>query len=228
MVFNDGDFLKIEYTARRTSDKSVVLTTVEKIAKEEKVYDKDTKYAPQLVVVGKNSIIAGVDRAVKGMAVNESKTIEVEPGDGFGERREDLVSVMHLSDFREKDIDPRPGMQINLDGTIATVKSVNSGRVVVDANHPLAGERLLYDVKVVRKLENDSDKLVALSETYSLKAENTTIDKQTAKVAFGAAVKKDADYFINKSALVDAVFRYFDGVSKVVVDEEYERQKEKD
>src|SRR5271157_5833621 len=164
MSFKEGDFVRIEYTAKRTTDNSLVYTTIEKVAKDADVFNSETKYGPQLIVVGKNNAIKGVENAVKGMAVGETKKIEIEPKDAFGERDESLVNVMRLSDFRDREMDPQPGMQVNIDGTIATVKSVNSGRVVVDLNHPLAGEKLLYEIKVLDKVDSEADRVKAVAD----------------------------------------------------------------
>lgn len=227
MSFNDGDFVKVEYTARRVSDNSLVFTTVEKIARDENAYNNETKYGPQLIVLGKQSALRGVENAVRGMSVGESKKATLTPADAFGDRNEQLVNVMRMSEFREKDINPYPGMQVNIDGSIATVKSVNSGRVVVDLNHPLAGETLLYDIKVVEKLENDQDKVKALAEHYSLKPDSVAVNAGVARVAFGEKVEKNTDYLVNKSAFAEGLLKYLDKVQKVVFEEEYVRKDEK-
>ena len=227
MGFNDGDFVKVEYTARRASDNSLVYTTVEKVAKDEKIYSEETRYGPQLIVLGKQSALKGVEDAVKGMSVGEEKKVEISPSDAFGERDEQMVNVMRVSDFREKDINPYPGMQVNLDGAIATVKSVNSGRVVVDLNHPLAGEKLLYQIKVVEKLDSDADKVKALAEFYSLKPDSVLVEAGTAKVSFGEKVEKNETYLVNKAAFAQAALRYMDKLKKITFQEEYARS-EKD
>ena len=227
MPFSNGDFVTIDYTARRASDKSVVYTTAEKLAKDEGVFEERTRYAPQLVVVGKNNAIKGVEDAVKGMAAAQAKTIEIEPKDAFGERNEDLVRVMKFSDFREREINPIPGMRVNIDGTTVTIKSVNSGRVVVDANHPLAGERLVYEITVVKKLESEKEKVDAIAEMYSLKPSIQPHEKSSIKIGFGADINKDADYFINKSAMVSAIFRYMEDVKDIAVEEQYRRDEKK-
>jgi FKBP-type peptidyl-prolyl cis-trans isomerase 2 len=227
MSFNDGDFVKVEYTARRSSDNSLVFTTVEKTAKDENAYNAETKYGPQLVVLGKHSALKGVENTVKGMGVGESKKVTLTPADAFGERNEQLVNVMRMSEFREKDINPYPGMQVNIDGNIATVKSVNSGRVVVDMNHPLAGETLLYDIKVTEKLEADADKVKALAEHYSLKPNAVSVSSGIVNVKFDDKVEKNTDYLVNKSALAEGILQYMDGVKKVVFEEEYSRKEEK-
>lgn len=225
MSFGEGDFIRIDYTARHASDNTLVYTTIEKVAKDGNIYSKESKYVPQLVVIGKGTVVKGVDKELRSMNVNDSKKIEVEPADGFGERKEDLVSVMHLADFRKRDMDPQPGMQVDIDGVIATVKSVNSGRVVVDANHPLAGEKLLYEVKVVEKIDGENKKAEALAELYNLKPDSIEHSGKTLKVTFGESIEKNADYLLNKSAFVQAIFAYMPDVEKVNASEEYARKK---
>lgn len=225
MSFKDGDFVEIDYSARRTSDNSLVYTTMESVAKKGEIFSENTRYSPQLVVVGKKSVIKGVDDAVKGMSIGDEKKFEIEPSNAFGDRRDDLVTVMSIADFRSRDIDPVPGMQVNIDGMIVTVKSVNSGRVVVDANHPLAGEKLTYEIKVVKRLEKEEDKLKSVADYYTLKTSGASLSDKVAKVVFDSSVKKDSQFFVDKMAFVEAVFKYFDNVEKVVVDEEYAREK---
>ena len=226
MSFNEGDFVKVDYTARRASDGTLVYTTSEKIAKDENVYNAESRYGPQLIVLGQHNAVKGVEDAVRGMSVGLEKKVEVEPREGFGERDEGLVNVMHLSDFKKKDVYPEPGMQVNIDGTIAIVKSVSSGRVVVDMNHPLAGEKLVYDIKVVAKIDSDNDKVRALAEHYSLKPDSVSVSEGKVKIEFGEKVEKNTDYLVNKAALAEAVFRYMPNIAKVAFEEEYARSGE--
>jgi len=228
MPFTNGDFVIIDYTARRASDKSLVYTTMEKTAKDEEVFDSESKYGPQLVVIGKNNAIKGVEEAVKTMSVSQQKTVEIDPNDAFGERNEDLVRVMKLSDFMERDINPVPGMRVNIDGTAVTVKSVNSARVVIDANHPLAGEKLVYDITVVKKLDSEKEKIDSIADMYSLKPDQAHGEKSAVKLVFGEKVNKDADYFINKSATVSAIFRFMEEIKEVSVEEKYTREEKKE
>ncbi len=227
MSFNDGDFVKVDYTARRASDNTIVYTTVEKAAKADDVYNAEGRYGPQLIVLGQNNAVRGVEEAVKTMSVGESKKVEVSPKDGFGERDEGLVNVMHLADFKKKDIYPEPGMQVNIDGTIALVKSVSSGRVVVDMNHPLAGERLVYDITIVGKVDSDSDKVKALAQHYSLSPDSASFADGKARLSFGDKIEKNTDYLVNKAALAEAILRYMPNASKVVFEEEYSRSEPK-
>jgi FKBP-type peptidyl-prolyl cis-trans isomerase SlyD len=161
------------------------------------------------------------------MNVNEEKNIELAPADAYGERNPQLVRIMPAAEFKKRDIDPMPGMRINLDGIAATVKTVNSGRVVIDANHPLAGEKLRCRIKIVAKVDSDKDKISALSEMLNLSPKSVEVNDGSAKIVFDEKTKKDADFMVSKSALVDAVFKYLDKINHVSVDELYSKEAEK-
>ena len=148
------------------------------------------------------------------------------PADAFGDRHDDLVKVMPLSAFRAREIEPYVGMHVNIDGTSVTVKSVNSGRVVVDGNHPYAGRSIIYEVKIVKNITSENEKIEALGKAYGVKPTSTAVKGDTAEVSFDGNVKKDSDYFINKARMLALVFSNLKGVEKVLVHEEYLRPKE--
>lgn len=227
MGFSDGDFVKIEYSLWREADGQLMRTTDKKLAQEKGIYNEEARYAPQLIIIGKDNALKALWNAIKGMNVGESRKLELEPKDAFGVRDQSLVRVMPVADFRKKEIEPVPGMQIDIDGTIATIMSVNSGRVMVDANNPLAGEKVRYELKVVAKLDKDDEKIKAIAETYALEPDKVEVKEGHAKVVFGPKTKMSADYFVNKTYLVGAMLEYMADVKKVVVEEEYERSEEK-
>ncbi len=227
MAFKDGDFVEIEYTAWRAADNSIAFTTDKKKAEESGIYNENARYGPQLVVIGKGNTIKGLDKAIKEMNVNEVKKVELNPEEAFGERNPDLVRVMSLSDFRSRDIEPYPGMQLEIDGYIATVKSINSGRVLVDLNHPLAGERLIYEIKVDKLIQNDKEKVEALAKSNNIEPKEVAINGNSVKISVGSSVKKDAEYFVNKENLVNEIMRYIGNISKVIIEEEYEKGQNK-
>ncbi len=227
MAFKDGDFVKVEYSAWRMVDGSLVYTTDEKKAQDADIFDKDTRYGPQLVVIGKGMLIKSLEDAIRGMGLNETKTLELEPRDAFGERSQELVRVISIADFRKRDIEPYPGLRIDIDGLSATVKSVNSGRVLVDANHPLAGEKVRYEIKVVSQLSSEEDKVRSFAEMYKLAPAKIEIEGKTATLVFGTEIKKDANFLVNKSQAVSSILAYMEEIEKVVAKEEYEREKGK-
>ncbi|MCL5238967.1 MAG: peptidylprolyl isomerase [Candidatus Marsarchaeota archaeon] len=215
----------MDYSAWRVADNKLIYTTMKKVAEDAGEVDEHEKYVPQLLVVGKGNAIKGVENAVRGMNLNETKKVEISPADAFGDRDASLVKVMSTADFRKRDIDPQSGMQLDIDGTTATIKSVNSGRVVVDSNHPLAGEKLLYEIKVLEKVEKDEEKVKAVAAVYDLVPDSVSISGGNVKILFGDRVEKDSRYLINKSDFVNALMRYMDKIEKLSVEEEFVRSK---
>ncbi len=226
MVFKDGDFLEVEYSAWTAADNGLISTTDEKKAQDASIYDEHVHYGPVLVVLGSGGIIKGLDRILHSMSINETKKEEFRPEDAFGERKPDLVRVMPISEFKKRDIDPYPGLQVNIDNATAIVKSVNSGRVTVDLNHQYAGQEIIYEVKIVKQLESEREKVAALGRTYGVEPSNVDAKERTLSIGFNNEVKKDANYFVGKANLVASAFTYFEDIEKVEVEEEYLRPKE--
>ncbi|RLG20115.1 peptidylprolyl isomerase, partial [Candidatus Micrarchaeota archaeon] len=92
----EGDWVLIDYTGRRASDNSVVETTSEEVAKKEGVYNEKMIYRPNLVVLGKQTTLKGIEEALMGMKVGESKQLELRPEKAFGSRDPSLTRVMSV------------------------------------------------------------------------------------------------------------------------------------
>lgn len=225
MGFEDNDFIEIEYDAWDAGSNTLIATTSESRAKENNIYDSKAKYGKVLVVVGSNGIIKGLDREIRDMSVGEKEKFDFKPIDAFGERNEDLVKVMPLSEFKARDINPYPGMTVELDNITAVVRSVNSGRVVVDANNPYAGKDISYEVKVVGQVSSDEEKVRALGRTYGAEPSNVALNGNALSISYGKDVNKNADYFVGKTSLIATVFNYIGNVENVKVEEEYMKPK---
>ena len=66
---------------------------------------------------------------------------------------------MPSSQFKAQNINPFPGLQLNIDGALATVRSVSGGRIVMDFNHPFAGKDVIYKFKILRLVTDPVDKI---------------------------------------------------------------------
>ena len=122
----------------------------------------ETKDSP--VVIGAGYIIKGVAEALEGMNVGDKKEIEVTPDKGFGERSMSNIKIIPESEFKKHGQKPYPGMFITADNLRGRVMSVSSGRVRVDFNHPLAGKEVKYKININKKIENDNEKIKAMSK----------------------------------------------------------------
>ena len=124
------------------------------------VVDSNKGQAPLEFIAGKGQIIPGLEKEVEQMNAGEEKTISVPAVEAYGEYNEEMIQEVPRDQF--EGIDLQKGMTLygqTPDGqTIAvTVKEFDDNKVIVDYNHPLAGEDLTFDVKVVSKREATTD-----------------------------------------------------------------------
>ena len=160
----DGEFVEIEYTGRIKSNNLVFDTTDEKIAKEERIHRPNAKYGSRVICIGQGHVIKGLDDQLKGTEIGKEYTFEIDMKNAFGKKDSKLMRTVSMSIFKKQDMNPFPGLQINADGRIGTVRSVTGGRVVVDFNHPLAGRDLIYFVKLIKKIEDKKKQVESLLE----------------------------------------------------------------
>lgn len=116
-------------------------------------FDSSEGREPLEFEVGSGQVIPGFDKAVEGMAVGDSKSVRLEPGDAYGPRHEQLVQEVERSVLPD-DLNPVTGMALQSSSpeghvTQFTVTAVTDETVTVDANHPLAGQALSFDIELV-------------------------------------------------------------------------------
>ena len=137
-----GDTVQVQYTGK-LSDGTVFDTSVGKDPLEFKL--------------GSGQIIAGFDKAVTGMHVGDKKTVTIPAADAYGARRPDLVVEVPMSQL-PGDIKPQVGMQLEStqkDGStlVVTITRVTDNTsVTIDANHPLAGQDLTFEIELLKIL----------------------------------------------------------------------------
>ncbi|MEN8188292.1 MAG: peptidylprolyl isomerase [Thermodesulfobacteriota bacterium] len=140
-VVKENDQITISYTGKL--DNGTVFTTV-------------TDKQPQTIVVGNHDVPPTVEKALIGLAPGQSVKVRVEPDEGYGPRRKDLLHTLSQKTFSAK-IEPKVGMILSLnidkDGedhqVPATVVEVKGDLITVDYNHPLAGHNLTYELTVL-------------------------------------------------------------------------------
>ena len=116
-------------------------------------FDSSRKREPIEVTVGSGSLIPGFEKGIVGMQIGDKKTITVQPDDAYGERNHGLVVEIDKKDF-PSDITPEVGMPLQVkqsDDNIINVMitEITEGSVIIDANHPLAGKPLVFDIELV-------------------------------------------------------------------------------
>ena len=133
-----GDEVKVNYTGRLDDGT---------------VFDTSEGREPLVFTVGSGQVIGGFDSAVDGMVVGDSKTITIPCDEAYGPYREDMVLNVPREQFPEG-LDPQVGQQLQMGQSeentlIVAVTAVDDASITLDANHPLAGKDLTFEVELV-------------------------------------------------------------------------------
>jgi peptidylprolyl isomerase len=142
----EGDRVKVHYTGRL--DDGTVFDSSE--CSED---DCGCDHGPMEFVIGGGQVIPGFDKGVLGLEIGESKTIHIPVDEAYGERIEEMVATVPRADL-PPELTPEVGQQLEVtqeDGQVfqVLITEVDADSITIDANHPLAGQALNFDVKLV-------------------------------------------------------------------------------
>ncbi|MET6995836.1 FKBP-type peptidyl-prolyl cis-trans isomerase [Chitinophaga defluvii] len=134
----NGDTVKVHYHGRLTNG-----TT----------FDSSEGRPPLEFQVGAGMVIKGFDNGVVDMKVGEKKTLNIPVDQAYGPKNEELIMDFPKGNI-PADLNPEVGMELqmsNPEGQVFPVKvaAIGSEFITLDANHPLAGEALVFDIELV-------------------------------------------------------------------------------
>jgi FKBP-type peptidyl-prolyl cis-trans isomerase 2 len=134
----DGDTVKVHYTGT---------------LKDGSVFDTSAEREPLEFKLGEGQLIPGFEKAVIGMEEGDSTTVDIPVEEAYGEAREDLI-INVPKDQLPDDVEPEVGMQLQVnqpDGQPVPVRvaEISDDELTLDANHPLAGKDLSFEIEVV-------------------------------------------------------------------------------
>jgi FKBP-type peptidyl-prolyl cis-trans isomerase 2 len=133
-----GDTVKVHYHGRLTDG-----TT----------FDSSSGREPLEFQVGSGQVIKGFDEGVSGMEVGQKKTIQIAVDDAYGQKEESMIVEFPRTNF-PPELSPEIGMSLNMtngSGQVipVTIVDIKEDSVTLDANHPLAGQDLIFDIELV-------------------------------------------------------------------------------
>ena len=203
-MIKKNDFVEIEYTGKIKDEDIVFDTTDETLAKEEGIHGQRTKYGPVVICVGQSQLISGLDKDLVGKEVGQEYSVEIKPEDAFGKKSAKLFQLISMAKFKDQDVVPQPGLQINVDDAVGIIKTVSGGRVYVDFNHPIAGRIVTYKYKVNKMIDDDAEKIKGyLSVTLGFETKVSVADGK-ATIEFATEFPKEVKEELTKK-LTDIV-----------------------
>lgn len=183
MKTKKSDFVELDFVAKIKGDGIFDTTNYELALKEGLIRKEDTtakdRLKPLKVCIGEGMVVKGLDKELEDKELNKDYSIELTPENSFGKRIPNLIRTFPLNSFKSM---PQQGMLVNVDGNIARVISVNSGRVTLDFNNPLAGKDIVYDIKIKRIIEDKKEKVETLLEGYGIEIKSLNISENKGKI----------------------------------------------
>jgi peptidylprolyl isomerase len=126
--------------------------------KDGKIYDSTKNKEPLEITIGQGKFIRGLEEAIIGMTPGEKKKLDLPPERAFGPYKEGLTIKVDKKSIPPQ-IDPKIGMELEMsrgegEKTRVRITEMNNTTVTVDANHPLAGEKLVFDIELLEIINN--------------------------------------------------------------------------
>ncbi len=155
------EFIEIKYTGKANG---IIFDS--NIEEDLKKLNPDFKPQKTIISVGHEMVVKGLDNILQGKEIGKEYEITLKPKEAFGERDRNLIKTIPLKAFVEQNFNPKPGMVITLDNVLVKIIAVSGARVVTDFNSPLAGKEINYKFIIIRKIEDEKEKVTTLFEFF--------------------------------------------------------------
>jgi len=182
-----NEFVELEFLGRIKDTGEVFDTNIKKEA--EKI-NLQLEIKPLIVSISQGMLVKGFDKSLEDKEIGKEYKIAISPEEAFGTRNSQLIKIIPSRVFKEKNLNPIPGMMLNFDGMLAKIITISGGRVIVDFNNPLAGKELEYEFTIKKKIQDNNEKINALQDFFFKKRFSFSIKDK--KILF----EKSAEPFI--------------------------------
>lgn len=228
MSIEKGDFIVVNYVGRVKETGEVFDTTVEEVAREERLFKEGEIYEPKLVVAGEGWVLTALDESLLDFEVGKTSSVEIPPEKAFGPRDPEKVRLVSLRRLTARGITPKLGMRLEVNGKLATVRTMGSGRVQLDFNPPLAGKTLVYEVTIEKKLETKAERISALIHRRIPAVDVEKFDLKRRKSSAIITMPEEAFYVeglqLAKRGIATDIQRFFPEITLVKFIEVFKRR----
>jgi FKBP-type peptidyl-prolyl cis-trans isomerase 2 len=193
MALQKKDFIEIEFTGR-IKDGEVFDSNIKEDLKK---LNPDANPQPLIFCLGEGMFLKGIDDFLIDKEIGKYN-IELPSERAFGVRLSQLVQMIPMKIFASQKLNPRPGMAFNFDGRMAKVLAVSGGRIMVDFNHPLAGKNVIYEINVIKKIEDLNEKIKSLISFLFRRELNFSVENNKIILEVEKEMSKFAELFKEK------------------------------
>ncbi len=157
MKAKKGDFVEVVYTGK-LDDGHIFDLNDQEVAEKEGL-DKNSLAPKTIACLGERDLVPGLDEFLIDKEIGKKLEVDLNAEEAFGKKEAGLIQMIPMGKFKEQNINPVPGLRLNIDNMVGTVRVVSGGRVMVDFNHPLAGRNVHYDVIMKREVTDMKEKV---------------------------------------------------------------------
>lgn len=159
MALQKKDFIEIEFTGKIKNGE----VFDSNIKKDLETLNPKANPKPIVISLGEGMFLKAVDDFLIGKEIGKYQ-IELTPDRAFGPRISKFIQTIPMKIFRSQNLNPFPGAVFNFDGRVAKILAVSGGRVIADFNHPLAGKDVVYEINILKKIDNLNEKIKSFIE----------------------------------------------------------------
>jgi peptidylprolyl isomerase len=175
----EGDFVLLKITSRTQKGK-IFRVSSEEDAKKAGIYEEEKAkqgyYTPEFVIVGKPGFLnEGLTETMKDMEFFVKKSVRIPPQKAFGKRDPQKIERIGIAKFRKlnEGKNPEYGQEFtNKKGQRGTVINITQGKVIIDYNHPLAGQTIDYNLEIIDRIETFDEKIEYFMLSKGIPKEN--------------------------------------------------------
>lgn len=220
MKVEKGSFILVNYTAWiLNGEEKVIDTTLEEVARENNIFRDNVVYEPELVIVGEGFLLKPVEEALIGLEEGGKKEIVLEPEQAFGVKDPKNIKIFSARELTRKGIIPRPGEEVEVGGRKGRIIRVGGGRVIIDFNHPYAGRKVKFSVKVEKIVTEESEKLKELFHRWfrgiSRDSVEVSLKEGEALLVLPPSILQYEGAYILANGFLRDVEKYFKGIEKI-------------
>jgi len=208
-----GDFIEIHYTGMLKEDKSIFDSTRVN-------QDGKTTVKPMVICVGEGFILPALEEGLVGKKPGKY-AFELSAENAFGKKDAKLLKLVPRKLFKQQDIEPYVGLEVNIDNQFGIIRSSSGGRVIVDFNHPLSGRDVVYQIEINKFVNDDKEKVDAILSISGIHYNSVAVKDGKAMIVLEHEVPDEYKKLVEDKIKEKTSVKNFDYVIKASKDHKH-------